>query len=332
MKLHAKNDWVPSLRFRYIHTSKMADAPGPTAKTKTCRFFETKKGCKFGNDCSFLHPEKLSNESGSISLDNQKKPDSAAKICRFVQSKRGCQFGNECHFLHTEKVPNESGSISQEVGKLNDDHKQSDTDINLSSKPATPNNKTLAEQKGMEEHKDSSDRQGIVCKFFKKKKGCLRGNRCPFVHVASGDGATLKPLAKKNPNKANKPTSPHQGKEISRPIDDTEQVAKQSLESVNLLSENQHEKRDRQATGQGISMLCNKDDSTNGSGTVLSDDNLGECKRLRSTEIEQLKRRFRSQGGYCEIQENASYKIKFKPTDPDWVRIILIQYCKLIQY
>lgn len=325
----------------------MADATDstPKAKSKICRFFKSKKGCKFGNECQFLHPEKVSNDSGNISQEagkmivNKKQPDTAdtnktlptAKTCRFFKNKRGCKFGNECQFLHTEKLPDESGSISEEVGELDSDHKQADELIDiklkLSLKSAAPNNETLGEEKRVEECKDSSDLQGIACRFFKRKKGCLRGSRCPFAHVISGDGATLKPLAQEVLKKAIKSTSsskqiPHQSKENFKPVTDTEQVSKQ-MESVNLQAENQSKEHgkehDRQASGQGPS----KDKLVKGTGMGLMDCNL-ECKRLRSIEIQQLKRRFGGHGGYCEIQENSSYKIKFKPTDPDWVRFTLV--------
>lgn len=205
----------------------MADAPDstPKAKSKICRFFKSKKGCKFGNECQFLHPEKVSNDSGNISQEagkmivNKKQPDTAdtnktlptAKTCRFFKNKRGCKFGNEYQFLHTEKLPDESGSISEEVGELDSDHKQADELIDiklkLSLKSAAPNNETLGEEKRVEECKDSSDLQGIACRFFKRKKGCLRGSRCPFAHVISGDGATLKPLAQEVLKKVIKSTS-----------------------------------------------------------------------------------------------------------------------------
>lgn len=324
----------------------MADAPGSSAKTtKICRFFRSKKGCKFGNECQFLHPESVSNDSGSISQetgkvldDMNKKPDTAdlsktsstAKTCRFFKSKRGCKFGNECQFLHPEKVSNESGSIANEVDKPNDEQKTSDVDkIDLSSKSATPNNETLVdiEEKGMKEHKDSSDRQRTVCKFYQRKKGCLRGNKCPFAHVISGDGATLKPVTKEIPRKTRKPTLPskqipQQSKEVTKSITDNKQATKQPLESANLESKNQNKEHERQASGHGAPLLPKKDESAKGTGIGL-EDCIRECERLRSTEIQQLKRRFRSQNGYCEIQENVSYKFKFKPTDPDWVRVAL---------
>ena len=323
-------------------TFKMADAPDstPQAKTKICRFFKSKRGCKSGNECRFLHPEKTSNDSENIPqeaskmIDNKKKPDTVikmsptAKTCRFFKSKRGCKFGIECQFLHAEKPPDKLGSVSEEVGKLDGNHKQADEPKVSLKLSATPNNETLGEEKRMEAGKDSSDQQGIVCKFFKKKKGCLRGSRCPFAHVISGDGATLKPLAKEVLKKASRSTSrkqiPRQSKGNTKPVTDTEQVTKQ-MELVNLQVENHNmcdQEHNRQASGQVIQPLPNTDESAKVTGMGLMDSNL-ECKRLRSIEIQQLKRRFGGQGDYYEIKENTSYKVKFKPTDPDWVRFSL---------
>ena len=319
----------------------MADASvsAPKAKTKICRFFKSKKGCKYGNECQFLHPENASNDvenipqEGGKMIDSKKKPDTViktsptAKTCRFFQSTRGCKFGDECQFLHTEKPSDKLGSISAEVGKLDGNHKEGD-ELKVSLKlSATPNNETLGKEKRMDAGKYSSNRQGIVCKFFKKKKGCLRGSRCPFAHVISGDGATLKPLAKDVLRKASKSTSrkqiPPKSKENTKPVTSTEQVTKQ-MELVNLQVENESKKHgkehDRQASsGPGIQLLLDTDKSAKDTGVDLMDCIL-ECERLRSIEIQQLKRRFGGQGDYCEIQENTSYKVKFKPTDPDWVR------------
>ena len=52
---------------------------------------------------------------------------------------------------------------------------------------------------------------------------------------------------------------------------------------------------------------------------TLADAIFAEPKRIRSTEIQQLKRRFGCKNGYVEIKENSVYKVQFKPTDPDWV-------------
>ena len=56
---------------------------------------------------------------------------------------------------------------------------------------------------------------------------------------------------------------------------------------------------------------------------TLADAMLSEPKKLRATEIQQLKRRFGGKGGFIEMKENSSYRIKFKPTDPDWVSSII---------
>lgn len=52
---------------------------------KHCRFFNTKNGCKKGEDCEFSHISK----------------PSGGKSCKFFTTKDGCSKGDSCTFLHT---------------------------------------------------------------------------------------------------------------------------------------------------------------------------------------------------------------------------------------
>lgn len=410
----------------------MADS-GPTERHKTCRFFQTKKGCKFGDDCRFLHLKKLSSESGNVLHD----ADKGQKQCKVINRENPC----------SEDIDHDP--LGAHAGKE------------------------------MEEQKDSSsDRQEIVCKFFQRKRGCLRGDKCPFKHVI-GDGGSLSKPSDTNPGKSRvrpKKQTANQQKEIPIPVTENAQETNQRIKSEkydkttgrtdplaqednvnNCIVTGQGSgvelsntgdvrkhvesgkgvpclKNDNTAkgvdTGIGISLpkgdsvtrnvksgkgnslpkkynvtkgaesgnvdplpkkgdatkdaegeqgipvlnkdnvkaekafplsqenhatrgaasnarqrdtlpnkenvrrhvqsrqgvpLHNRDSAANVRGTfTLGDAIFVEPKRLRSTEIQQLKRRFGSHVGYCEIKENSSYKIRFKPTDPDWVSVTFI--------
>ena len=426
----------------------MADGNDDAAeKTKTCRFFQSKKGCKFGDECRFLHLEKISNGSESV--------------------------------LHEAELlaRNQHGNEGQ---KQNIDNLQPHNDKNARNEP-------LGEGKEIEEREGSnSDRQGIVCKFFQGKRGCLKGDKCPFVHlIVAGESALKKSASDKshgNTSVTPRKKSTRQRKEIPRPESNKKHSSNQLTESADLQLENydkyptkqndllvQEDKRmifgersgvtllpknnatkpeeagkgdahckldivtngvvtgtggkggsppdegkvtkyvksgkgtsvskknpgkgvqlrknatsDKESargiplqgleTGKGVLVLNNDKEITHkefekdlpvlqkNSGTsvvtrkraplpnkenvkeyigtgkgmkhenssathlrgsfTLADAILSEPKRLRATEIQQLKRRFGGKGNFSEIQENLSYKIKFKPTDPDWVCVI----------
>lgn len=130
-------------------SSKMADSncndgvnDGPSkVKTKACRFFHTKRGCKFGYECQFLHSAKTSSQSGNVVNE-------------------GDEFVGE----------NEVKNFEPDISSLNDDSELC--------------NERLGEAKGIKKREDSSqDRRDIACKFFQRKRGCMRGSKCLFVHV-----------------------------------------------------------------------------------------------------------------------------------------------------
>ena len=445
-------------------TSKMADFngvnDGPSkVKTKACRFFQTKRGCKFGYECQFLHSAKTSSKSGNVVSE-----------------------GDE--FVSDNEVKNFEPDIS-----LNDDSEQC--------------NERLGEDKEVKKHEDSSqDRRDIACKFFQRKRGCMRGSKCPFVHVlvdeqsaqtnksASDENVKSTRSRKENTSKRKKLTRPSSDKEqdeskltkssclqlekgdqkpkeqgylpVQKANADTT-IASQGSE-VTMLNSNKSVKCEETKTegmhgikcntaGVNTSADCNKvvkgrgnnvgnhvksrrqpgffekgkgmeskennmrgsfnetnravpptksttgiptlqqDASVKGSVTehggstlknrhegkheqcekglplsqknsamsgavtrkrsplpnkenertrdrnqthnkdncasnfrgsyTLADAMLNEPKKLRATEIQQLKRRFGGKGGFLEMKENSSYRIKFKPTDPDWVSSII---------
>jgi hypothetical protein len=57
-----------------------------------CRFFNSPKGCRLGEECSFQHVTVM-----------KSKTMKAAPPCRFFASSRGCKLGKACKFRH-EKV------------------------------------------------------------------------------------------------------------------------------------------------------------------------------------------------------------------------------------
>lgn len=55
-----------------------------------CRFFKTREGCKFGDQCRFVHEVSISkNPSGGDS-----------NLCRFFFSGESCKYGASCKFSH----------------------------------------------------------------------------------------------------------------------------------------------------------------------------------------------------------------------------------------
>lgn len=85
-----------------------------------CKFFGTAMGCKFGNECKFLHEEQVAQDGDAPA----KKVDIP---CRFFNTPGGCKFGDECQFVHvaeevevkadepTEQPASEPAVVNEEV-------------------------------------------------------------------------------------------------------------------------------------------------------------------------------------------------------------------------
>ena len=201
-----------------------------------------------------------------------------AKNCRFFQTKRGCQFGDDCRFVHMKNLSNEPGSFLREVDELRsgkEDGKQYELK-NL--KPQNEDHEPLVKEKELGEQKDSSlDRKGIVCKFFRRKRGCLRGDKCPFVHVIA-DGESFGKHSEKNSGKANVRTkirTQHHRKAIASPDIGNEQETNTTIDSPNLQFTENYKK---QLTGQGdpptqSNNVTNSMVTQQGSGVTMSNEN-----------------------------------------------------------
>lgn len=80
------------------------------APTIPCKYFASAMGCKFGNDCKFLH-----DESARASQEEVRKVDIP---CRYFNSANGCRFGDDCQFVHIkDESAAEEASAEQPVAE-----------------------------------------------------------------------------------------------------------------------------------------------------------------------------------------------------------------------
>ena len=69
-------------------------APNGTQTNVVCEYFASKRGCKKGEECNFLHPHRV-NPSG----------EDALKYCDFYLTPAGCAESKNCKFLHPRAMP-----------------------------------------------------------------------------------------------------------------------------------------------------------------------------------------------------------------------------------
>ena len=77
-------------------------------KLKKCPYLLTEKGCRFGAECHYLHPDTAVIRDEKIRPYTLTREMKSVRICPFLPTKKGCRFGDECHYIHPEK--GESGT------------------------------------------------------------------------------------------------------------------------------------------------------------------------------------------------------------------------------
>ena len=66
-----------------------------------CRFFNRRTGCKFKDQCRYVHQPTNPQPNNIISPDkNNENKSKAKRPCSFFNRKSGCKFGEQCRFSH----------------------------------------------------------------------------------------------------------------------------------------------------------------------------------------------------------------------------------------
>lgn len=123
-----------------------------------CKFYNSKEGCKKGDQCNFQHTEKSSDK---LPMDQTN--------CRFYATGKGCLKGDECPFLHStdsrvKNVPCRFGSSCNKGDTCSYMHTNMNTNVNNTN---NTNNQEL---------------KYIPCKFGNK---CKKRESCDYNHVKS---------------------------------------------------------------------------------------------------------------------------------------------------
>ncbi|ORY49557.1 hypothetical protein BCR33DRAFT_713869 [Rhizoclosmatium globosum] len=98
------------------HGDEEVAVAAPSTKQTTCKFFNTPKGCRNGDNCKNLHvaavtPAAESTEAPVASVNE------AVEVCKFFNSRMGCRFGDKCRHAHIEgqRPPRPQKKVSREV-------------------------------------------------------------------------------------------------------------------------------------------------------------------------------------------------------------------------
>uniref|UniRef100_K3X822 C3H1-type domain-containing protein n=1 Tax=Globisporangium ultimum (strain ATCC 200006 / CBS 805.95 / DAOM BR144) TaxID=431595 RepID=K3X822_GLOUD len=95
---------------------------GASEPTIPCKFFGSAMGCKFGDECKFIHDESLLNkEEGKIATVGK-----VAIPCKFFNTPEGCKYGDDCQFVHEKKAEQEEEAETAPQGPVREEVRNAD--------------------------------------------------------------------------------------------------------------------------------------------------------------------------------------------------------------
>lgn len=290
-----------------------------------CQFYKSSRGCKFGTSCRFLHsiPQEISiesqNQDGNLNTKTENSSlqavtnihsevhkekqqneavrevseikkdltDKHLKVCHYFYEYGNCKFGTKCRFVHTDEVQQVEPSI-REGGTIDDLACTSNEGIEPDNLQAS----TLKSRKDVKR----KPRKKPICHFYKSGH-CRNGDNCKYRHVEKnvnvGSDLEIQDSERKQQDESLLEIS---GKEDSTTnVLNTEGIISKPLISTRSLI--------RELTRDSA-----KDE---------------EIEKLRSTELQQLKKRFTKEKLKClpKIDDEDIFELTFSSSDPDWVII-----------
>nr|XP_022331116.1 uncharacterized protein LOC111129179 [Crassostrea virginica] len=275
-----------------------------------CKYFNTKSGCKFKENCHFLHspsesisnlpilesrkneeplskPVDTDNLSSSAPLFSSKNQNHEAvnvdrnisKHCFAFEKYGNCKFGNKCRYLHA--LPSELGLKTAKSVK---------------SSKTEKNSHDVSEKR----HRDQQDRGGRrkICHYFQEGY-CQKGDKCRYFHPVDDSKVEVSDVILQKDKKQ---------LEKDSELEVQEKGAVKADVTSRKPAPRSGPKRGPHIPVQPVKQL--KRDG------LLEK----ELEGLRLTEIEQLKKRIGSSNleVISDDDENFIVQFDFSSTDPDW--------------
>ena len=294
----------------------------PDDGLSACKFYLRTGHCRFGEHCRYSHdaevmladddiemrieisnsPSARSRTTSSnarqqvdpkLTSNPQKQGSHAIKTCRFFRSGK-CTQGDSCKFRHLSNA-----STSEDDSFLNGQNPHGNSPERRQTSPRK-------QEPGSQPTK--------ACRFFKIGT-CTNGENCKFRHTSNSQTSAGSGV----PNGRNSQVN----------IPDAKSTTKQKTKTCRYFKAGKCTQGDscqfrhlsNTATSEDGQAPRGQNNQVNSPerSSVLSLDEMSvdDLEKLRETEIQQLKKRYRNVEETQE--ENTCYKFVFQPTDPDWV-------------
>jgi len=282
-------------------------------KSARCVYFERGR-CRLGSSCRYLHiVETTGSQHQDESLIAQDPPllaegqnsTTSAKPCRYFFRTGWCAFGSSCRFRHDSLSP-------AQISSHGDNAKR---DTEKPNKPEDTEALVCGKQDVGEQNVQKKSDGRKPCRFFKRGY-CHFGQRCRQAHIAA-DGSVVTRDVTNQRKKMGRGTGTAQQSEKQR--DQTDKEAQNETAQADKEAPPQHLTQDENQAPSEVAGLKQKVDNA----PDVSD----ELEKLRTTEIQQLRRRY-PRALIRELEDGTTAAtFVFEPSDPDWVWKLQLEHC-----
>lgn len=343
---------VDNEQFRLLTFKHKIQQPGSNLSSKSfvqvmsedfqplCQYFNTTRGCKFGETCKFQHRlkehtlinAKQTNEDAAVENTTRKNVGSPGDrhLCHNFISNNYCKYGHRCRYIHAYSFEEHDRYLQSKTRKLRtvQVHPQKADKATAQN----PKKKSLPDEGNKLKDAQEIKSSGLVKKrlphhqkicWFYRRGHCKEGESCKFKHtnVQSDVGYKEGPDTKEsNPNV--------QYREEEHADIVTEEVKTLNSDGVAESQETPTALQNRETTTEFDKLpsklrLIPKTFPPKRAVEEFSRSSLSveEAFDLRHKEIELMKKRFPSDklDIVHEDESSSGYLIAFSPSDPDWV-------------
>lgn len=311
-----------------------------------CQYFNTARGCRFGETCKFIHrlkehPLTEINEDEALKSKPKKGPplDGSCErlLCHNYVFDNYCRYGHRCRYIHAHSLEEYDRYLQSKKKKLKTvkiySKNTEEATVKNSEKKILPaeGNKFEDAQKVIKSAGLTRKRlptQRKICWFYRRGH-CKEGDSCKFKHTDVQSDIRNKG----RPNNAKKTHPYNQYAE-----EDKAEVQVVTEEAGTVISSDTGPQETQVALQDGEATIksCNLSNFSTiprkfppkraveeFSRSTISDE---EANSLRWKEIDFLKKRFPSDKLEIvhENENSSAYLVTFCPSDPDWVSFIFI--------
>ena len=148
------------------------------SRNKFCKYFGSQRGCRFGDQCSFLHYRSVSDAAEEVQqhLPNSPPHDVTEELQQHLPNSPVHDMTEKLQQHLSNSSPHDvTEELQQQLPKVVIKECYLDEDVK---------NVCVDKESQIQEYNlDKKEEYVPICRWFLRKKGCIKGDHCAFKHV-----------------------------------------------------------------------------------------------------------------------------------------------------